>query len=1020
MNTRRKSARLGPTNNESSDPQLNAILIPLLPVVRLREELSKRGLKSTGRKDVLIERLVEYVEHNGIGYDSTTTSTTNDISSENIKIEIDNIEQNDNITETIIENDSCQQDSIKNTDNDTFIIKEEVPEKNTNPKKGTSKRKRSSIEKSTRKSLRLKNSNKNDNETEESNTHEEVEETSQDILEIKHDDSKNKYVKEETVEGEKEIFNEKNKNAVNIDVVQQEIKIVKAPTIPEKCLEVKRQVFSSNQTKSKNNPSFSLFDSILENQTDLLFKTFSEEERQKNLLDIAMEKSSSITFDSGLPPLTKKNCIIKDINNTEDILNESKSQNEVTKEQNITKRKRRLFEEPKLKVETVPPPETIVNLVEHYNNTIYGNNKSYSPLTIDIKDDNNEMCEKNNLISPFETTTPDGISPFSNACDSISSTDIDSPCPMEIDENVKNIFNQQNQSETVKNILKKVSLNNLFKKNDNGYVIDDNNMNDEYIPSSSAIVKEEEKNPEDQQKKLNELMIKDPTALLQKASAVLKNINEHVDCQYEQFPCEDKFVEEVKPLPDFHGEPVHSDEEEEDYFAKAAGIKKKKDKNAVFIPEEEEPPLNDAVELDYYNADLHIKASLEDKWHIEPENCDGFALMWGGIRSNYGIKYDKSLNSYGKKFCFQVKISDHLSLKHVPFEEREPYDIRIGWSLNNKSQALGDLPGSYCINSRAMRASSCIFSDFGEPFGIGDIITTILDISRGQIAYYKNDEYLGIAFDQTCFKDNDAIFAHIGIKNCKVKVNFGHGSEEDFPSKYIPKGVYFISAINCFKEMVRSREPPAKKEDCTVIMTVGLPGSGKTTWVRQYLKDNPDGNWRVISSDALLQQMRIDGIPRKQAHNGRWDMVMGLAAKAVIKAMGLACRRKHNYIIDGTNVSRDARKRKLAQFQDFQRKCVVLIPPEKELIHRQMKQEKQDGVRPIPAEAMLELKATMSVPELDEEPVEDIIFIEPEQISHALKIVENYNKEGEPWLIQKNKQKRQKHNAQINNHSVNN
>lgn len=45
---------------------------------------------------------------------------------------------------------------------------------------------------------------------------------------------------------------------------------------------------------------------------------------------------------------------------------------------------------------------------------------------------------------------------------------------------------------------------------------------------------------------------------------------------------------------------------------------------------------------------------------------------------------------------------------------------------------------------------------------------------------------------------------------------------------------------------------------------------------------------------------------------------MGLIAKAVNRSLHLACRRRKNYIIDQTNVSKEARRRKLSQFKDFQ------------------------------------------------------------------------------------------------------
>lgn len=47
-------------------------------------------------------------------------------------------------------------------------------------------------------------------------------------------------------------------------------------------------------------------------------------------------------------------------------------------------------------------------------------------------------------------------------------------------------------------------------------------------------------------------------------------------------------------------------------------------------------------------------------------------------------------------------------------------------------------------------------------------------------------------------------------------------------------------------------------------------------------------------------------------------MIMGLTAKAMNRSLHLACRRRRNYIIDQTNVSKEARRRKLSQFKDFQ------------------------------------------------------------------------------------------------------
>lgn len=73
------------------------------------------------------------------------------------------------------------------------------------------------------------------------------------------------------------------------------------------------------------------------------------------------------------------------------------------------------------------------------------------------------------------------------------------------------------------------------------------------------------------------------------------------------------------------------------------------------------------------NADMNIKASTTNKWLIDPDNQDGFALMWGGVKSNYGILVTNGNNSINnainaetvsqnsgsfvpKKIAFQIKV----------------------------------------------------------------------------------------------------------------------------------------------------------------------------------------------------------------------------------------------------------------------------------------------------------------------------------------------------------------------------
>lgn len=134
-------------------------------------------------------------------------------------------------------------------------------------------------------------------------------------------------------------------------------------------------------------------------------------------------------------------------------------------------------------------------------------------------------------------------------------------------------------------------------------------------------------------------------------------------------------------------------------------------------------------------------------------------------------------------------------------------------------------------------------------------------------------------------------------------------------------------------DLERSLKSPESKTQCTVIMMVGLPGVGKTTWVREYLRDHPEEHWTVINTESVLSAMKVlviylvtsllfevNGISRQRAHQGRWDMIMGLIGKSLQRSVLLAARRRKNYILDMTNTSRDTRKKRLQLFEEFQRK----------------------------------------------------------------------------------------------------
>lgn len=51
---------------------------------------------------------------------------------------------------------------------------------------------------------------------------------------------------------------------------------------------------------------------------------------------------------------------------------------------------------------------------------------------------------------------------------------------------------------------------------------------------------------------------------------------------------------------------------------------------------------------------------------------------------------------------------------------------------------------------------------------------------------------------------------------------------------------------------------PARKEECEVVMMVGLPGSGKSTWVSNWIKANPEKKYNILGTNAYIDKVNAD------------------------------------------------------------------------------------------------------------------------------------------------------------------
>ncbi|KAM6933993.1 LOW QUALITY PROTEIN: heterogeneous nuclear ribonucleoprotein U-like protein 1 [Xenentodon cancila] len=399
--------------------------------------------------------------------------------------------------------------------------------------------------------------------------------------------------------------------------------------------------------------------------------------------------------------------------------------------------------------------------------------------------------------------------------------------------------------------------------------------------------------------------------------------------------------------------------------------------------EDEEENIDDTlVTIDTYNCDLHFKVS-RDRYSGYPLTIEGFAYLWAGARATHGVT--------GGRVCYEMKINEEIPVKHLPSSEPDPHVVRIGWSLNHCSTQLGEEPFSFGYGGTGKKSSDCKFADYGEKFGENDVIGCYIDFDSGdevQMGYSKNGVHLGVAFRTT--KEalaGRALFPHVLVKNCAVEFNFGQRREPFCPPL---EGYTFIHDLG-LEDKIRGTKGPASKAECEILMMVGLPACGKTTWAIKHAESNPDKKYNILGTNAIMDKMKVMGLRRQKNYAGRWDVLIQQATQCLNRLIEIAARKRRNYILDQTNVYGSARRRKMRPFEGFQRKAIVICPTDEDFKERTLKQTNEQG-KDVPDHAVLEMKANFTLPEPCDF-LEAVTYVEL-QCEEAEKLVKQYNEEG--------------------------
>ncbi|XP_070166174.1 ATP-dependent RNA helicase Ddx1 [Polyergus mexicanus] len=179
----------------------------------------------------------------------------------------------------------------------------------------------------------------------------------------------------------------------------------------------------------------------------------------------------------------------------------------------------------------------------------------------------------------------------------------------------------------------------------------------------------------------------------------------------------------------------------------------------------------------------HWGLSLFDRGRALAVTPDGLRCQSREQKEWHGCRANKGISGSGKYF-FEATVTDEGL-------------CRVGWSTSQAALDLGTDRFGYGFGGTGKKSNAKQFDNYGEAFGMHDVIGCFIDLARGEIKFNKNGVDLGVAFTLNAQQKSQIYYPAVVLKNAEMAFNFGAQ-----PFKHPPPNDY-VAVSSAPKESVK-------------------------------------------------------------------------------------------------------------------------------------------------------------------------------------------------------------------------